>query len=63
MVASIINAVVAERARDKAEEDAGGVVIYSPGVPCLGPDDPIEQTRKRLEALDVFPWAPPAGNA
>ena len=63
MVASIINAMIAERARGKAEEAAGGVVIYSPGVTCFGPDHPIEQTRKRLEALDVFPWAPPAGNA
>ena len=62
MVASIIGAVIAERMRDKDVEDARGVVVYF-RVPCFRPDDPIEQTRKRLEALDVFPWVPPAGNA
>ncbi len=61
MVQSIIGAVAAELARDKAEETAR--VIYFPARPCLGPDHPLEQTRKRREALEVFPWAPPAGRA
>ncbi len=63
MVASIINAVIAERARDGTEEDVRGVLVYFPAAACLGPDHPIEQARKRLEALEVFPWSPPAGNA
>lgn len=63
MVASIIGTVIAERARDKAEEDARGVVVYVRGVTSLGPDLPIEQARKRLEALESFSWMPPAGNA
>ena len=63
MVASIIGKVIAERARDGTEEDARGVLVYVRDVPCLGPDHPIEQARKRLEALEMFPWAPPAGNA
>ena len=62
MVASIINAMVAEHERNRTEEDARGVVIYF-HVPVICPDHPIEQTRKRLEALELFPWAPPAGNA
>ncbi len=63
MVASIIGAVIAGYERDRAEEDARGVVVYFPDVPCLGPDHPLEQARKRLDALEGFPWAPPAGNA
>ena len=63
MVASIIGAVIAEHERDRTEEAARGVVVYFPDEPRLHPDHPLEQTRKRLEALDRFPWTPPAGNA
>ena len=63
MVASIINAVIAEDARDGTEEDARGVLVYFPAATCPGPNYPIEQARKRVEALEIFPWSPPAGTA
>ena len=63
MVASIIGKVIAECARDRTEETPRGVLVYFPAAARPGPDHPIEQARKRLEALEMFPWAPPAGNA
>ncbi len=63
MVASIIGAVIAQDARDGTGEDARGVLVYFPAAARPGPDHPIEQARKRLEALEVFPWSPVAGNA
>ena len=50
------------RGLSEAEEAARSVVVYFPDEPHLGPGHPLEQARKRLEALDRFPWTPPAGN-
>ena len=63
MVASIINAVVAEDARDRTEETARGVVVYFPAAPFLRLGQPLEHTQKLLEALESLPLAPPAGHA
>ena len=63
MVASIINAVIAESARDATEKATGGTVIYSPSRPLLRTGEPVEQTKRRFAVLDRFPWSPPAGHA
>lgn len=63
MVGSIIAAVLAESARDAIEDATGGTVIYSPSRPLLRVDEPAEQARQRLTALDRFPWSRPAGHA
>ena len=63
MVACIIGAVIAEQARVATQAATGGVVVYSPGHALLRADEPVEQTNKRLDTLEQFPWSPPAGNA
>ncbi len=63
MVASIINAVIAEDVRDRTEETARGVVVYFPAAPFLRLGQPREHTQKLLEALESFPSTLPAGHA
>ena len=59
MVAAVINAAVSAYVEDKGATTVlkGPADIFTPR------DEPLEQTKKRLEACVQFPAAPPAGNA
>ena len=58
MVVSIINAVLASQAAREADAMPEEIPHAFPHV-----REPLEQTEKRLVALEQFPATPPAGNA